>query len=154
MNSDQEALSRPIGGVGNPSPGNSCQRPQDLIGCICAALAGEGCYWGDVSQPLLLPLRGSTIMVSLWSFIPLFLCLLVHLIPQCYSVHISIHPSNHPPMPLSNTLLSVNIPLSFPSCMCLSWCLQSFLYPSRPQRIDSEDGPKSPSLVKGTQWNS
>lgn len=39
MNSYREALSRPIGGVGNPSPGNSCQRPQELIGCVWTDLA-------------------------------------------------------------------------------------------------------------------
>lgn len=39
MNSYREALSRPIGGAGNPSPGNSCQRPQELIGCVWTDLA-------------------------------------------------------------------------------------------------------------------
>lgn len=39
MNSYREALSRPIGGVGNPSPGNSCQRPRELIGCVWTDLA-------------------------------------------------------------------------------------------------------------------
>lgn len=39
MNSDQEALSRLVGGVSNPLPGNSCHRPQDMIGCVCTALA-------------------------------------------------------------------------------------------------------------------
>lgn len=39
MNSYREALSRPIGGVGNPSPGNNCQRPQELIGCVWTDLA-------------------------------------------------------------------------------------------------------------------
>lgn len=74
MNSDQEALSHPIGGVGNPAPGNSCQRPKDLIGCICATLAqltGEGCYWRDTSQPLLLPVLNSCIIISLCSCTPL-----------------------------------------------------------------------------------
>lgn len=41
MNFDQETLSRPIGGASNPSPGNSCQRPPDLIGCVCTCLARQ-----------------------------------------------------------------------------------------------------------------
>lgn len=39
MDFDQETLSRPIGGASNPSPGNSCQRPHDLIGCVSTCLA-------------------------------------------------------------------------------------------------------------------
>lgn len=87
MNSYREALSRPIGGVGNPSPGNSCQRPQELIGCVCTALAkltGEAYYWGDVSRPLLLQLY---CMVSLCSFNLLFICFHILCLFLCGDIH-------------------------------------------------------------------
>lgn len=77
MNSDQEALSYPIGGVGNPSPGNICQRPQDLIGYIRAALAqltGQGGYLDGGSHKLLLPVPVSTIITSLCFSIPISFC--------------------------------------------------------------------------------
>lgn len=140
MNSDQEALSRPIGGVGNPSPGNSCQRPQDLIGCVCAALAqltGEGCYWGDVSQPLLLPLHCSTTIVSLCSFILLFV---YFLLLSCF-VPVCLRPSIHWPHHLSNSLpfLILFCPSLYPLCKCLHCYLPSLLYPRQPERLEYDD---------------